>query len=203
MATVSNQPAGDLQRVLGWLALLWVIAVVDVVLQVAFATHPFAAYAGLHPRSLDGILGIVTAHFIHAGFLHLASNSVALVILGWLSCTFSRRLTAEAIIYSALIGGALTWLIASPTMPDGRAAVHIGASGVVFGLAGFLLANGVLRRSCFALFIALIVLFFFGGSLYAGLMVRQVNGMPISTEMHAGGLIGGILAAWRMRRLKA
>ncbi len=203
MATASNQPAGDLQRVLGWLALLWVIAITDVVLQVVFRTLPFAHYAGLYPRSVHGAIGIVTAHFLHAGFVHLASNTVALFILGWLSCSFSRRLTAEAIVYSALIGGTLTWLIASPTAANGQPAVHIGASGVVFGLAGFLLANGVLRKSCFAFLIALVVLVLFGASLYSGLMVHEVHGMPISTEMHAGGLIGGIIAAWRLRRLKA
>ncbi|MBA3684241.1 MAG: rhomboid family intramembrane serine protease [Planctomycetes bacterium] len=197
VATGANQPVGDLQRVVGWLVLLWAVFIADVVMHVFFAQPALGERFGLRPHTVSGLVGIVGAPFLHANIQHLVGNTVPLFILGWLSCGYSRKLTLVAVVYAALIGGTLTWFLGSSNE------VHIGASGIVFGLAGFLLANAIFRKGCGAILIALLVIVLFGSSLYAGLVIREAGGQRISLEMHAGGLLGGVIAAWRLRRQKA
>jgi membrane associated rhomboid family serine protease len=97
------------------------------------------------------------------------------------------------VLYSALVSAGLTWLIA----PAGVA--HIGASGIVFGLVGFLVCNGLFRRSWGAFLLALPIGFLLSG-LVPGMLPTTANTVQlISWQMHLGGFLGGALASWQLR----
>ncbi len=209
MADRRTEPAQDLRTVLRWLALLWGIEILDAVLTWFRGIPPeipphhpgwlgggFLDFAyGLRPRDWEGSFGILTAPFLHAGWGHLAANSLALMLLLWAALGFSRRLTWAACIISSLTAGILTWLIA----PSGT--IHIGASGVIFGLVGFLLVNGVVRRGWMPLVIGVGVFLLYGGALSG--MVPGMADPGVSWQMHLGGFLGGVIASWNLRKSKA
>lgn len=193
-------PASDLSLVVSWLALLWVIFAIDIALR-AFANIWIAEWLGLRPGHIDGLVGIGTAHLLHASLAHIIANSVGLLVLGWLACASSRTLTALAVLYSALSAGIFTWCsgLVHPTN-----VVHIGASGIAFGLVGFLLANALFRRGCLPVFLGVLVFVLFAGSLIA--MFPPAEGatvQAVSWQMHLGGFIGGVMASWQLRRRTA
>lgn len=194
--TRSATSSSSLALVLAWLMFLWLVFLAQVILQAVIGLD-LAGYMGLQPRTLHGLWGVLGAHLLHANVAHIASNSVGLLILGLLGCWYSHRLTAWAVAYSAVGAGAFTWLIA-PAGP-----VHIGASGVVFGLLGFLVANGIVRRSWGALLIAIPVGVLFWAVL-PGLLPSDANrAQLISWQMHLGGFLGGALASWELRQVRA
>jgi membrane associated rhomboid family serine protease len=199
MAGVRRGPVGDLSLVVGWLAVLWAIFIVDIVLRTVSGIW-IAVWLGLLPRSTDSLPGILTAHLLHANLTHIAMNSLGLLILGWASCHYSRSLTALAVLYSMLGAGLLTWLIGSWSGP---VAIHIGASGVLFGLIGWLMANGIFRRDWRALVFAVLVVVLYGSALASALPSNDPSLAQVSWEMHLGGFIGGVLASWHLRKTKA
>src|SRR3954463_5047520 len=153
-----------LSPVLAWIALLWLIELTDIV--VTQTWHPdfaqdgdprrsvdlFAAFArgggyldalfGVQPLTLKGLLCIPTAPLMHANWAHLAANSIGLLVLGWPSWRYSAKLTGAAVGYATLWGGLMAWAF------GGANPCHIGASGIVFGLIGFLIGNGLFRQGC-------------------------------------------------------
>jgi membrane associated rhomboid family serine protease len=195
-AATPSQRSSSLAVVTSWLALLWLIFIADVVLR-AMHIVDLALVAGLRPRSVDGLWGILGSHFLHANLEHIVSNSIGLLILGLTSCWYSQRLTAWAVFYAAICSGTLTWLIA----PSGS--IHIGASGVLFGLVGFLVFNGLFRRSWGAFFLALLIGVLASGIIPGMLPSAANKAQLISWQMHLGGFIGGALASWQLRREKA
>lgn len=199
MPGVKRGPAGDLSLVVGWLALLWLIFAIDIVLRTVFGIW-IATWLGLWPRDWNRIQGIVTSHFLHANLAHIVANSVGLLLLGWFSCKYSRSLTAVAIFYSMIIAGSLTWCFGSWSNPG---TVHVGASGVIFGLIGWLVANGLFRREWSAFFLSLVVLLLYGGAIPGVLPSTEAKVAQVSWEMHLGGFIGGVLASWHLRKAKA
>lgn len=165
-------------------ALMWGLEVVD-----AIAGGSLDEY-GIEPRDDDGLIGIVAAPFLHAGFGHLIANTVPFVVMG-LVIAFKgavRVLAVTAIV--ALVSGLGTWLVA----PDFT--LHIGASGVVFGYATYLISRGVFNRDALELAVGLIVVIVWGTALLGGL--RPEDG--ISWQGHLFGAIGGVVAARMLRR---
>lgn len=139
---------------------------------------------GILPRDISGLRGIVFSPLIHDDFLHLINNSVPLVVLGTALFYFYSDLAFKVLALIWLLGGAGTWLI-------GREAYHIGASGVIFGLAAFLFFSGILRNVIKLTALSLLVVFLYGS------MVWQVfpTFTRVSWEGHlAGGITGCILA---------
>jgi membrane associated rhomboid family serine protease len=175
-------------RVLGlFVALMWVAEIVDTA-----AGHSLDQY-GIEPRDDDGLVGIVAAPFLHAGFGHLAANTVPLVAMGVaIAFAGARRVLAVTAIV-ALVSGLGTWLIA----PSGT--VHIGASGVVFGYATYLLSRGVFNRDLLELAIGVLVAVLWGGALLGGLLPEE----GISWQGHFFGAVGGILTAAVLARDRA
>ncbi len=165
---------------LGFLiAVMWLSEVVDTV-----AGHRFDQY-GIEPRDGDGLIGIGAAPFLHSGFGHLISNTVPLVVMGLvIALAGAWRVVAVSAIV-ALVSGLGTWLVA----PDGT--VHIGASGVVFGYATYLLSRGVFNRNLTELAIAAVVAVIWGSALLGGLLPEE----GISWQGHLFGAVGGIVAA--------
>lgn len=140
---------------------------------------------GIHPRSTDGLLGVLLAPFLHGGFGHLMANTIPLLVLGFFIMLRRKRDLLYVSAISGLVGGLGTWLI------GGSNSVHIGASILVFGYLGYLLSLGIFERRFWTIAGSAAVFFLYGGALWGVL-----PGDPgISWEGHAFGLLGGIVAA--------
>lgn len=144
---------------------------------------------GVKPRQFSGLEGILFAPLLHAGWAHLMSNTVPLLVLGWLVLAGGTRqfFVVTAIVW--VISGVGTWIIGSP-------GVHLGASGIAFGWMVFLLLRGLFLWSLRQVFVALLLFFYWGGMLW-GLLPGQPG---ISWQEHLFGAIGGLLAAWLVAR---
>ncbi|MCC9135011.1 rhomboid family intramembrane serine protease [Pontibacter silvestris] len=161
-----------------FVALLWLIALLS------YLTDANLVWLGVLPRNFYGIVGVFLGPLIHSGLLHLLSNTFPLVLLSGFILFLHRRVALRVIVLVYLLSGFLTWLI-------GRQAYHIGASGVVYGLAGYLLFNGFIRRNRGAMAVSFAVLFLYSGLFY-GLFP---NDEGVSWEGHIAGLVAGFIAA--------
>lgn len=152
--------------------------------------------AGIHPRDADGLAGIAAAPFLHAGFGHLIGNTIPFVVLG-VAIAFGGLIRTLAVVgIVAVIGGVGTWL----TAPSNT--VVIGASGLVFGFATYLVARGAYSRTPWHIVGGLVVLAIYGSTLLVGLVPTP----GVSWQGHLFGGIGGLVAArvlHRARRLAA
>jgi len=164
-------------------AIMWAIEVVD---QLFF--HGSLDRYGIHPRTWSGLGHIFIAPWLHVGFEHLLANTLPLIILGWLVMLRHTRDFVMVAMVSALVSGLGIWLF------GGANTVHLGASGVIFGLLGALLARAYYERSWGALGLAVVAAFLYGGMLW-GLL----PGTPgVSWLGHFFGFFGGVLAAWML-----
>ncbi|MFI7617128.1 rhomboid family intramembrane serine protease [Nonomuraea terrae] len=177
--------------VVAMLAVMWIVEIVD------FLITPYDTSFGLLDRQFgivgwdgDGLIGIIFAPFLHGGFGHLMANSVPLLILGFLAGLRDVGKFLWATVLIIFIGGLGTWL----TTPIN--VVTVGASGLVFGYFGFILARGVFDRRLLDIAIAVGVGVAYWGIL-AGLLPNQQG---ISWQGHLFGLIGGVVAGWVLRR---
>ena len=170
---------GRLGLVTGALAIMWVVEI----LSVGFDSID---NNGILPRMLDGLDGILWSPFLHSGFPHLISNTIPFAILSGLVLIrgAKRWLSASAIIIG--LGGLLVWAFAIGSNEN-----HIGASGWVFGLFGFLVLSAFFERKPLSIGIGLITLFLYGGTILFGVIPRD----GISWEGHLFGFIAGVVAA--------
>ena len=165
-------------------ALMWVAEIVDVALD-----HRLDRY-GIEPRDADGLEGVAAAPFLHVGFGHLVANTVPFVLMGAvIALEGARRLVAVTVIV-ALVSGLGTWLVAA------AGTIHVGASGIVFGFATYLIARGIFNRRGGELAVGAVVVLVWGGALLGGLDPQR----GISWQGHLFGAIGGVLAAWGLAR---
>ncbi|NEQ50211.1 MAG: rhomboid family intramembrane serine protease [Leptolyngbya sp. SIO3F4] len=141
---------------------------------------------GIRPRSLSGLWGIPFAPLLHGGFRHLIANTVPLLTLSWWVMLRSISTWFMATLIITILGGTGTWLLAR------GGSVHIGASGLVFGYLGFLVARGYYERTMGAIAISLFVLVTYG-TMFWGVLPSQPG---ISWESHLFGFISGIIAAY-------
>jgi membrane associated rhomboid family serine protease len=139
---------------------------------------------GLLPRQAIGLRGILFSPFLHGNFAHLSANTIPFVILGWLIMSQSISNFVIVSVICMVLGGLGTWLFAANGL-------HIGASGVIFGYLGFLLARYYFDRRLSSGIIALFV-----GSTYGSVLWGVLPSVPgISWEGHLFGFLSGILAA--------
>lgn len=167
----------------GFVVLLWVLEIVDTV-----ADHRLDGW-GVEPRDGVGLRGVLFAPLLHGGWTHLESNTVPVLVLGFLVLVtgISRGLAATGVIW--LVGGLGTWLVGPP------ATVHLGASVLVFGWLTYLVVRGFLHRRGVEIVIGVVVLLVWGGLLWGVL-----PGTPgVSWQGHLFGAIGGLVAAWGLR----
>lgn len=168
----------ELPAVILFLALIWGVFLLDRLL-------PLERF-GLIPRDWGGLMGIVTMPFLHSNFSHLLNNTVPLAILLTLLAG-SRADSRVVVILVTVLGGLLLWLF-------GRGyALHIGASGLVFGLAVFLIVSGLLEKRTVPLLVSVLVAFLYGGTLLAGILPWQRG---VSWDGHLFGGIAGAAVAW-------
>lgn len=159
-------------------ALMWVSEILD---SVAFDLDQY----GIEPRELDGLPGIVFAPFLHAGFGHLIGNTIPFLFLGAVIAVGGLARVGVVTVIIVLVGGLGTWLVA----PEGS--IHIGASGIVFGYATYLLTRGFFSRSLWHWGVGLIVLLVYGSTLLFGLVPTP----GVSWQGHFFGGVGGVIAA--------
>ncbi len=144
---------------------------------------------GILPRTLSGIQGIVFSPFIHSSLEHLYNNSIPLMALMTGLFYFYRPVAWKVILMIALFSGIGTWAI-------GREAYHIGASGMVYGLASFLFFKGIWSKYYRLTAFSLIVVFLYGSLIWG--TVPLDPGM--SWEGHLSGFLSGTLLALFIRQ---
>jgi membrane associated rhomboid family serine protease len=159
--------------------LMWVLEVVDTGLDNRLDRY------GIEPREVDGLDGVIAAPFLHVGFGHLIANTLPFVALGLVIALEGVWRLAGVTAIVALVSGLGTWLIAPADT------IHLGASGVVFGYATYLIARGLFNRRAMEIAIGVAVAVLWGGVLLAGIEPQQ----GISWQGHLFGAIGGVVAA--------
>jgi membrane associated rhomboid family serine protease len=174
----------NLQIAFTAVAILWLVYFINSVMVIDLRLY------GLKPRHLDGLWGIPLAPFLHVNINHLIANSGVLFILLTLSLSYSRTLTVKALWIIIFLGGGMVWLLGM------GGTIHIGASGVIFGLIGYLMCLGIFRRDWKALIISVLITIIYGGALYS--LLIYIPG--ISWSGHLFGFLSGVLAAWWNKR---
>jgi membrane associated rhomboid family serine protease len=175
----SDPRVGGLIFVAAMAAVMWAFEAVDVVAGGELDS------AGIRARDPDGLPGIAAAPFLHAGFGHLLANTVPFLILGAaIALSGLARVVAVTVIV-AVVGGLGTWL----TAPAGS--VTIGASGLVFGFAAYLVARGAFSRKPLHLAAGVLVLAVYGATLALSLVPTA----GVSWQGHLFGAVGGGVAA--------
>ncbi|MEU7555190.1 rhomboid family intramembrane serine protease [Streptomyces sp. NPDC044571] len=170
---------------LGWVALLWVVEAVD------HATgHALDAY-GIPARDPAGLSGILFAPFLHFGFGHVAANSIPLLVLGFVTALSGIRRFLAVCGLIVLADGIGIWLIAWPNT------ITAGASGLVFGLFGYLLVRGFVERKALGIAVSLGVAFVWGATIVVGVLPTDAT---VSWQGHLCGLAAGIATALWFRR---
>ncbi len=165
-------------------AIMWVVFALDAI---GLNLNQY----GIYPRHTSGLVGILVSPFLHGSLAHIMSNTLPMLVLSVLLFMFYPKLAVRILIFSTLIGGSLVWLFA-------RSAVHIGASGLIFSLLGFILASGIFRKQFKSIIIATIVFFVYGGVIW-GVLPSDPR---VSFEGHLFGFIAGILLAYLYRNTK-
>jgi membrane associated rhomboid family serine protease len=169
---------------LGFVALLWLVHLMNWGLDLD--PRPF----GLRPRQWLGLVGIVTAPLVHADFAHLVANSVPLAAVGIVMLFLYPHSTLRVLPAVYLGSGLAVWLFA-------RDSVHLGASGLVYGLVSYVLLAGLLRRDRRAVAASLLVAMLYGSLAWGVLPIDP----RASWETHLAAAIVGALMALALRRL--
>ena len=141
------------------------------------------------PYLAGSLRGILLSPLLHGSFSHLMSNTFPLLLLGGFVAIRGAKTIIGVSLLVIVLGGLLVWIV-------GRPAIHIGASGLVFGYFGFLVAQGWYERSIVSIVVAVGVLLLYGGIIFG---VLPQSGF-ISWEGHLFGLVAGVLAARMSRR---
>ncbi len=166
--------------------LMWIVRFVESVFGIDLG------FLGVHPLHADGLPGILLSPFIHEGWKHLGTNTVPFLVLGTALFYFYRELALKVLIFVWLMTGIWVWF-------GGRNAWHIGASGIIYGMASFLFFSGLIRKNNGLAALALVVVFLYGSLIWGaipGFFPRQEH---ISWESHLGGLFSGLVIAFYYR----
>ena len=175
--SVSNRH--KIRLILAILSLLLVIELINI-----FSGRMLSQF-GIAPRQFYSLTGILTAPFIHGSLTHLISNALPLAVFSFLLMMhgFVRYLLIS--LWIIIIGGGLVWLM-------GREAMHIGASGVIYGYFAYLVVAGFIAREFKPLLISVFVILGYGGMVWGVLPTTPY----ISWESHLFGAIAGVFAAF-------
>lgn len=169
---------------LSFIAVMWVIHVSSWLLDLA------PEGLGVRPREWSGLPGIFIAPLVHGGFAHLISNSLPLLVLGP-AMLYLYPNSALRVLPAIYVGpGIAVWLF-------GRASAHIGASGLVYGLVGYIFVAGMIRRDRRAVAASLLVSFMYGALVWGVLPIKP----RVSWETHLAAAVIGVLLAIALRRL--
>ena len=169
---------------LGFVVLIWSIQLLNWALDLGVEDF------GVRPRELAGLPGIFFAPLMHSGFAHLVANSLPLLVLGT-AMLYLYPNAALRVLPAVYLGpGVAVWLLA-------RGGVHVGASGLIYGLVGYVFVAGLIRRDRRAIAASLLVAFLYGASVWGVLPIER----GVSWETHLAAALIGLGLAIVLRRL--
>jgi membrane associated rhomboid family serine protease len=163
----------------------WIVQIVSAVFSLNLKSY------GLRPLEIEGLTGILTMPLLHSDWDHLISNTPPLFVLLFGLFLFYKKTSWRILLYLYVISGLFTWFM-------GRSSTHIGASGLVYGLASFHFVSGVIKKVPRQQAFALLVAFLYGGFVWA-FFPTLYQGTNVSWEGHLSGLITGIILAFYFR----
>ncbi|WP_020407895.1 rhomboid family intramembrane serine protease [Hahella ganghwensis] len=167
-------------KIIMWLAIIMIVVhFANIMLNFQLLRY------GIRPHVVESLPGIFAAPFLHGGLDHLFNNLIGFAIFSWLCLLRSLKLYLWSSLFIITCSGLLVWLF-------GRPSIHIGASGWIFGLWSLSIALAWFNRSALNIFIALVVVFLYGGMIY-GVLPSDPR---VSFEAHLFGALSGIGAAW-------
>ena len=170
---------------LGFVALLWLIQLLNWGLDLELAR------VGVRPREIAGLPGILLAPLLHGGFAHLVTNSLPLLVLGT-GTLYLYPNSALKVLPAVYLGpGIAVWLFAKAS------SIHVGASGLVYGLVSYIFVAGVIRRDRRAIAASLLVFFLYGSLMWGVLPIQP----GVSWETHLAAALIGLVLAIALRRL--
>ncbi len=187
MPSLAESVGKELRNILIFVGVIWATFLLSFLLPI----NQF----GLQPRSLIGLVGIVSMPFLHAGLGHIVGNTVPLVMLLFLLAG-SRAKSWQIVVEIIVLGGILLWGFGRGSSGN-NAIVHIGASGLVSGLITFLIMGGVFERRFVPMVVAIITFLLYGGSLLWGFIPSDTQ---VSWDGHLCGAVAGGLLAFQLAR---
>lgn len=158
---------------------MWLVKIIELLFEIDLSRF------GIYPLTAKGLSGILLSPFIHADFTHLFNNSIPLFLLSIALFYFYSEVALKVFIWTYFLTGLLVWFA-------GREAWHIGASGLVYGLASFLFFSGIIRRYFRLIALSLLIVFLYGSMVW-GLFPGVYKN--VSWESHMLGFFSGVLLA--------
>lgn len=163
---------------------LWILAALWIIQCVNFLVNYRLNVFGILPRTVSGLPGILLSPLLHGSFSHLLFNSIPLFLLMNLLLLAGLKEFIVVTLLIAVISGFGVWLF-------GRKALHVGASGIIMGYAGYLITNAILYPS-----IVTVLLVIFGFYYVGGLVASLIPKAGTSWEGHVFGLLSGLLVSY-------
>lgn len=161
--------------------LMWLVKIIEVLFEIDLSDF------GIFPLTVRGLPGILLSPFIHADFIHLFNNTLPLFFLAIALFYFYSEVALSVFFWTYLLTGLLVWVA-------GRSAWHIGASGIVYGLASFLFFSGIIRRYFRLIALSLLIVFLYGSMVWGIFPGIYKN---VSWESHMLGFFSGaFLSIW-------
>lgn len=170
-----------------FVAIMWIIKLFELAAGLSLSEY------GMAPRNVSGLYGIITYPFLHKDFSHLTSNSIPLLFLGSALFYYYKEASRTIFLQLFAISGAWLWLMGQ------YGSIHIGASGLVYGLTAFHVTAGLIKRNKHLLAFSLLVMFLYGSMVW-GIFPDFYPKRNISWEGHFAGMTAGILLAWFHRK---
>lgn len=165
------------------LVIMWAVRIIESALELDLYKY------GILPQTKEGLIGILTSVFIHGDFKHLLANSAPVFILSWAMFYFYRNIATLSFILIYIITGFWVWCFA-------RHSYHIGASGLIYGMASFIFTSGILRKEMKLMALSLFIVFMYGGLVWGIFPMKEL----VSWEAHLMGLISGVLVAYFFKK---
>lgn len=161
-----------------FLLVMWLAKLIELQFNLSFIKF------GICPQTSKGLKGVLFSPFIHKDLTHLFNNSYPILILGGLLFSVYRKIALQIFIWLFFISGFWLWII-------GRPSFHIGASGIIYALASFLVISGIMRKNPRLAAVSLIIIFLYGSMIWGILPAKEA----VSWEGHLSGFTAGILVA--------
>jgi membrane associated rhomboid family serine protease len=160
-----------------FIIVMWLVKLTEILFEADFSEY------GIYPLTLKGLPGILLSPFIHNDFEHLINNSIPLFFLSVCVFYFYSVVALRVFAFTYFLTGLLVWIF-------GREAWHIGASGLVYGLASFLFFSGIIRKHLGLIALSLLIVFLYGSMVWGMVPLLYKN---VSWESHMLGTFSGVL----------
>jgi len=164
-------------------AILWIVFLLQFLGVINTDTY------GNWPKHLEGLKGIIFSPFIHGSFEHLISNTLPILVLLTVLMNAYPRIAIFVLVFVHIVSGIMVWTFAPDT------GVHIGISGIIYGIAAFLVASGIFRKDRNSIAIAIFVVL-----MYGGMVVGFIPTKGVSWQSHLYGSLCGVFMAIVFRK---